>query len=609
MKKLFKRVSVSLAAALTLTSYLPATFADSAVQEEAELEIVQVEYAPQGEYGSVGYEYVTADGEIYDPAGEMLFCSSVNPNLPESYDSRELGIITDAKFQGVSGSCWAFASISALETDSIMKGLTEAENTDFSEAHLGWFAGKSLTANETDPTYGDGVDYATPYTKGGNWKIATAVLARHSGIANESDYPFFESNLSLMGNYDESQRYDTGSGVILESSQELLTESEIKEWIMEHGSIALSFNYAEEYFHENNKAYCCNEEKNPNHDVVVVGWDDNYSASNFDKDGIPENDGAWICKNSWGEYWGFGGGFFYLSYYDATITQCTGYSARSAENIKNNYTYNGTEWRTMLTCNNAMEAANVFRAEGNEKLTSVAFYTATPDTNIKVSIYCDLPEGYTKPSQGTKVAEAQAAIHNTGYHTVYLDSPVELKSGCIFSVVIRYSVATGNKISVPFEKNGSNVNSYSSRPGESFLNTNISRPSWYETSHYSVQNAYIQAITENGDCKHTNLIPTVITASTCTTQGVIADVCADCGYVANENALPYEAHNYGEWSEYVHDDATGREVSHRECADCHQTSERYYTLGNTVAGNTTFKAFFERIIEMIMRLLMGNIIK
>lgn len=34
------------------------------------------------------------------------------------------------------------------------------------------------------------------------------------------------------------------------------------------------------------------------HVVCIVGWDDDYGASNF-KDTPPDN-GAWIVKNSWG---------------------------------------------------------------------------------------------------------------------------------------------------------------------------------------------------------------------------------------------------------------------------------------------------------------------
>lgn len=54
--------------------------------------------------------------------------------------------------------------------------------------------------------------------------------------------------------------------------------------------------------------------KEPDHDVAIVGWDDNYSRDNFNKK--PAGDGAWIIRNSWGADWG-DGGYFYMSYYDS----------------------------------------------------------------------------------------------------------------------------------------------------------------------------------------------------------------------------------------------------------------------------------------------------
>ena len=43
------------------------------------------------------------------------------------------------------------------------------------------------------------------------------------------------------------------------------------------------------------------EIKKPNHDVVIIGWDDNYSKELFNDQSHSEGDGAFICMNSWGE--------------------------------------------------------------------------------------------------------------------------------------------------------------------------------------------------------------------------------------------------------------------------------------------------------------------
>ena len=37
--------------------------------------------------------------------------------LPSSYDSREYDLVTPIRNQGVTGSCWSFAAIKALESD------------------------------------------------------------------------------------------------------------------------------------------------------------------------------------------------------------------------------------------------------------------------------------------------------------------------------------------------------------------------------------------------------------------------------------------------------------------------------------------------------------
>ena len=37
-----------------------------------------------------------------------------------------------------------------------------------------------------------------------------------------------------------------------------------------------------------------------NHAVTIGGWDDNYSVNNFMTGNRPQNNGAWLVKNSWG---------------------------------------------------------------------------------------------------------------------------------------------------------------------------------------------------------------------------------------------------------------------------------------------------------------------
>lgn len=64
--------------------------------------------------------------------------------------------------------------------------------------------------------------------------------------------------------------------------------------------------------------YCDDTSKTTNHSVLIVGWDDNYSASNFNSKCRPSSDGAWLIRNSWGDCNSMGG-YFWISYEDAML--------------------------------------------------------------------------------------------------------------------------------------------------------------------------------------------------------------------------------------------------------------------------------------------------
>lgn len=79
-----------------------------------------------------------------------------------------------------------------------------------------------------------------------------------------------------------------------------------------------------EYYDPENTSYYYNGEDEVNHDILIIGWDDDYPAENFTK--TPSKNGAFLCQNSWGE--GFGdGGRFYVAYDDTQIGRnCVAYT-------------------------------------------------------------------------------------------------------------------------------------------------------------------------------------------------------------------------------------------------------------------------------------------
>lgn len=74
----------------------------------------------------------------------------------------------------------------------------------------------------------------------------------------------------------------------------------IKKTIMKCGSLSMLYHVDTDVPYYNEEAHCQyqNYTTKRNHMVSIVGWDDNFSASNFLI--TPPGDGAFIIKNSGG---------------------------------------------------------------------------------------------------------------------------------------------------------------------------------------------------------------------------------------------------------------------------------------------------------------------
>ena len=96
--------------------------------------------------------------------------------------------------------------------------------------------------------------------------------------------------------------------------------------------------YSSPYWNQANKAlyYIDNGTTPVAHAVALVGWDDNYAASNFST--APPGNGAFIAKNQWGAAWG-NGGYFYISYYSLLIDAHVFRKPESTANYARSYLY------------------------------------------------------------------------------------------------------------------------------------------------------------------------------------------------------------------------------------------------------------------------------
>lgn len=538
------------------------------------------EYDESLQPGGMGYvKQLVYDeyGNVVETGGRLKpdtnFGTMSESTIPSSYDARSKSLVTPVKNQGASSNCWVFAATSVLETNSIVSGYTKLSSTDFSESHLAWFSINTSTNDKTDPNYGDGNGVgAQVYQFAGDCEFVTRALARWAGIADgskvTSNYPSTTSQLSKLPTYTDADRFNTSSGVIIRSMEQCTTADEVKQWIIDNGSITASYNHADSNSYikngSNYVAYYYPIQTATNHVISVIGWDDNFAASKFNSSNRPEGNGAWLCKNSWGSDWGNGGGYFWISYYDKSISDFCGFTTQPAEKFDNNYTHNGSDADHLINSASSEKIANVFTAKYREKLTAVSTYTENEDVTVNVSIYVNLSPGETNdPTSGELAQSFTVEIPRIGYHTIDLPEAVPLEHGCVFSVVLEMSVSSGNVL-VPIE--GGDYSA--STPGESLIYRD---GTWFQTesvfSSIDGKNFCIQAFSVT-TCDHVTQETVIQKYDDCYNRGYERVVCKDCNGIISEILLPMKAHTPGEWKTEKETSCKEAGLSVRRCTVC-----------------------------------------
>ncbi|MGC9435863.1 MAG: C1 family peptidase, partial [Methanomicrobiales archaeon] len=200
-----------------------------------------------------------------DDAGTRATMEASTSSYPATYDLRDQGRVTAVQDQGTAGSCWTFATLASLESY-----LLPGESTDYSENNM-----KDLCSN----LYPQGYDRA--FDAGGDRYMSTAYLARWTGPVNEADDPYNPtSGVSPSG---LTVQKHVQNVYFLADRSSFTDNDEIKQFIQEYGALYIGVNWDEELYY--NSATC--GYYNPGyatsggHAIALVGWDDTYSASNF----------------------------------------------------------------------------------------------------------------------------------------------------------------------------------------------------------------------------------------------------------------------------------------------------------------------------------------
>ncbi len=329
--------------------------------------------------------------------------------IPSRYDLREVNKTTTVKNQLDTGACWAFASFGAIEST-----LLPEERWDFSEDHLS--LGHGFNLDQAD---------------GGNYSISLSYLTRWSGPVLEEEDVFNDG----INNPDAVPVKHIQEAQFIPSKD----YAGIKVALMTQGAVQSSIFIDDDsikpeagYYDGDTAAYYFYGAEEINHDVVIIGWDDDYPKENFRV--RPSENGAFIIKNSYGEEFG-AEGYFYISYEDVHIGTQNVVFTRIDE-VDNYDKIYQTDWLGYIGQigygEDTAYFSNIYETESREVLKAVAFYATEANSTYEVYVVNRFlsTEDFSDMDLVTR-----GSFEVGGYYTIDLESPIVVDGA--FAVVVK----------------------------------------------------------------------------------------------------------------------------------------------------------------------------
>jgi len=355
----------------------------------------------------------------YNGEAIILNPQHIDGSAKDSYfNLNNLGLVTRVKDQGSMGSCWAFGAAGAFESSYM---IATGMELDISENNI-----KSLCLPYSE--FGQ-----TSTTEAGNMVTTAAYFASWLGAINTTD-DFYDELGKVSALQYGPHAVHTVNAVFIN----IKDKNAIKEYLTTYGAMNMFLFGANSQDKSYSSTYhsVYNNEYGANHYVTLVGWDDNFSKDNFSTP-APGN-GAWICKNSWGSEWG-DGGYFYVSYYDKSLTQeVVGFTFDNVEHYEKLY-QNGIIGLHLFD-DDYNTYGQIYTSENGDIIAAVGTYFETAGSPYTISVYVD----------GRMVYSQSGKSSHAGYETVKLNKYIAVDENLTFEIRIKSA-------SVPYVKNSRSI--------------------------------------------------------------------------------------------------------------------------------------------------------
>lgn len=373
------------------------------------------------------YGYIKPAGQSYatNPKSKLKKAAQ----LPARYGSME----KDVRDQNPFGTCWAFAGTGNFEYAVDKK---TGNNTDYSEEHMI----QRLSKN------GDTGYQITSKDTGGNEYMYSGYFTSGYGPVSDSLFPYdttkstlqiIPSILNAKGNYRATdvqffKTTDDANGAL--NSE---TVNTVKQAVYNNGSATCGITWDSSMIQKDKVSYYNNDDNarnDSNHEVLIVGWDDDYSADHFE--GVTKN-GAWLVRNSWGNNIG-DNGYFWVSYQDKSlIPSCT---IKSYEEVGDDDTiYNLDESGALypqVTYDGTSQVGfiNSFSLKKREKLKEVTFYEAETGAQYQL-FYIPVKDDGSLDIGNKQAITEKKTLDFPGYHTEKITKGINVKKAAIMVMI------------------------------------------------------------------------------------------------------------------------------------------------------------------------------